>query len=52
MKTYGFIDRIEKYHEPTWDIPGPCLNAIAATKWLVAIGARGENIRLFLCPSR
>jgi hypothetical protein len=28
MSIYGFIVGIEKYDEPTWDVPGPVTNAI------------------------
>src|SRR5687768_1280049 len=48
MNIYGFIVGIEKYDEPTWDVEGPCANAIALAGWLKSLKVPGENIQVFL----
>jgi NTP-dependent ternary conflict system VMAP-like protein/caspase domain-containing protein len=47
---YAFVVGIDRYDEPKWTIPGPCVNALAVTEWLLAMLVPPENIFLFLDP--
>jgi hypothetical protein len=43
----AFVVGIEKYDQPSWDVPGPCRNALEIAKYLIGIGAKPANIFLF-----
>ena len=43
----AFIVGIESYDEPDWSVAGPCRNALGIARYLLAIGARPENVLVF-----
>jgi hypothetical protein len=50
VSIHGFVVGIEKYDEPTWDVPGPCWNAIDIANWLLSLGVPPQNVHVFLWP--